>query len=48
MYDVVERAGQPRIMLELVQSHTLRQVIAQDGPLCPLAVAEIGMAVLKG
>ncbi|MFI6316338.1 serine/threonine-protein kinase [Nonomuraea sp. NPDC050556] len=48
VYDVVERAGQPWIVLELVRSLTLRQVIAQDGPLSPRTVARIGMSVLKG
>ena len=48
VYDVIEVTGQPWIVLELVRSRTLGQVVAQDGPLSPSAVAKIGLAVLDG
>ena len=48
VYDVIEVAGQPWIVLELVRSRTLGQVVAQDGPLSPRAVAKIGLDVLDG
>ncbi|SEH03107.1 Protein kinase domain-containing protein [Nonomuraea solani] len=48
VYDVVEVAGQPWIVLELVRSRTLGQRVAQDGPLSPRVVANIGLDVLQG
>ncbi|WP_281286976.1 serine/threonine-protein kinase [Nonomuraea turkmeniaca] len=48
VYDLIEVAGQPWIVLELVRSRTLGQRVAQDGPLSPRAVAKIGLDVLEG
>ncbi|MGW0802484.1 serine/threonine-protein kinase [Nonomuraea sp. NPDC002799] len=48
VYDVIEVAGQPWIVLELVRSRTLGQKVAQDGPLSPRAVAKIGLDLLQG
>jgi serine/threonine protein kinase len=48
VYDVVEVAGQPWIVLELVRSRTLGQRVTQDGPLSPRAAAKIGLDVLEG
>lgn len=48
VYDVVEVSGQPWIVVELVRSRTLGQRVAQDGPLSPRAVANIGLDVLQG
>ncbi|MEV4579984.1 serine/threonine-protein kinase [Nonomuraea jabiensis] len=48
VYDMVETAGQPWIVMELLRSRTLRQAITQDGPLSPRTVASIGLNVLEG
>jgi tRNA A-37 threonylcarbamoyl transferase component Bud32 len=46
IYDVVHADDLPWIVMEYVPSRSLYQVIVQDGPLPPLAVARIGLDVL--
>lgn len=47
LYDVVQDGGVPWLVLELVESRSLADVVEADGPLSPLRVAEIGIAVLS-
>src|SRR5580692_11019215 len=42
VYDVVEEAGSPWIVMELVEARPLDRVITEDGPLPPLQAAELG------
>ena len=46
IYDVVHAQGLPWIVMEYVPSRSLHQVIKEDGPYSPAAVARIGLAVL--
>ncbi|MFG2037414.1 serine/threonine-protein kinase [Dactylosporangium sp. NPDC048998] len=46
IYDVVHTEQAPWIVMEYVPSRSLHQVIAEDGPLPPERVAQIGLAVL--
>ena len=46
LFDVVQDDGVPWLVLELVESRSLAEVVESDGPLPPLRVAEIGVAVL--
>jgi serine/threonine protein kinase len=46
VHDVVEDLGRPWIVMELVYGRSLDQVIAEDGPLPPSAVAQIGRQLL--
>ena len=46
IYDVVYTEGRPWIVMEYVPSRSLQEVVAQDGPLPPERVAQIGLAVL--
>jgi eukaryotic-like serine/threonine-protein kinase len=46
VYDVVTDAGRPWIVMELLQSRSLAEMIVEDGPLAPRAVAKIGIALL--
>src|SRR5712691_3066536 len=46
VHDVVEDLGRPWIVMELVHGRSLDQVIAEDGPLPPSAVAQIGRQLL--
>lgn len=48
VYDVVEEDGRPWIVLELVEARSLAAVVADDGPLPPARVAEIGLQLLAG
>jgi serine/threonine protein kinase len=45
VYDVVEDAGKPWVVMEHVPSRSLQQLV-QEGPLSPPAVARIGLDVL--
>lgn len=47
VYDVVLEAGQPWIIMELLDSASLADVIKDTGILPPLRAAEIGLAVLS-
>jgi serine/threonine protein kinase len=46
VYDVVTEAGRPWIVMELLQARSLAEMIVEDGPLAPRAVAKIGIALL--
>jgi len=46
VFDVVEEGGRPWIVMELVQARSLDQVLAQDGPLPPTRVADIGQQLI--
>jgi len=46
VYDVVTEGGRPWIVMELLQSRSLAEMIVEDGPLAPRAVAKIGIALL--
>jgi hypothetical protein len=46
VYDVVTEGGRPWIVMELLQARSLAEMIVEDGPLAPRAVAKIGIALL--
>jgi eukaryotic-like serine/threonine-protein kinase len=46
VHDVIESGGTPWIVMELVAARSLHQVVAEDGPLPPGRVAEMGMLLL--
>jgi eukaryotic-like serine/threonine-protein kinase len=46
VFDVVEEAGMPWIVMELIQARPLDQVIAEDGPLTPAQAAQLGRRLL--
>jgi eukaryotic-like serine/threonine-protein kinase len=46
VHDVVTERDNPHIVMELVQSRSLQDVVAEDGPLPPREVAEIGVALV--
>src|SRR5215470_14118063 len=46
VHDVIESGGTPWIVMELVAGRSLHQVLAEDGPLPPGRVAEMGMMLL--
>jgi serine/threonine protein kinase len=46
VYDVVTEAGRPWIIMELLQARSLAEMIVEDGPFAPRAVAKIGIALL--
>jgi hypothetical protein len=46
VYDVVTDGGRPWIVMELLQARSLAEMIVEDGPLAPRAVAKIGIALL--
>src|SRR5262245_31311303 len=47
VYDVLQDEGRPWIVMELIRSRSLYEVVKQDGPLPPMRVAQIGLAVLS-
>jgi tRNA A-37 threonylcarbamoyl transferase component Bud32 len=47
VYDVVEADGRPWIIMELIQSRSLDQVLAQDGPLPSARAAAIGQQLVS-
>jgi serine/threonine protein kinase len=47
LHDVVEEDGRPWLVMEHVPSRSLQQVLAEEGPLSPAAVARIGLDVLS-
>jgi len=47
VHDVVEEDGRPWLVMEHVRSRSLQQVLEDDGPLSPAAVAQIGLDVLS-
>jgi serine/threonine protein kinase len=46
VYDVVTEAGRPWIVMELLHARSLAEIIINDGPVAPRAVAKIGIALL--
>ncbi|MFB9235171.1 protein kinase [Plantactinospora siamensis] len=46
VYDVVHEAGRPWIVMELLDARSLADMVIEDGPLAPRAVAKIGIALL--
>jgi len=46
VHDVIEADGTPWIVMELVTARSLERVLAEDGPLPPRRVAEIGTMLL--
>ena len=46
IYDVVEDGGRPWIVMELVPARSLRDIVAENGPLTPQRAAEVGLQVL--
>jgi serine/threonine protein kinase len=46
VYDVVEDGGKPWLVMERVSARSLQQILEEEGPLPPAAVARIGLDVL--
>ncbi|HEY3651940.1 MAG TPA: serine/threonine-protein kinase [Streptosporangiaceae bacterium] len=46
VYDILEEDGRPCIVMELVPFRSLRDVLAEDGPLSPPEAARVGLGVL--
>ena len=46
VYDIVESGGCPWIVMELLPYRSLRDVIAEEGPLTPVETAEVGLQIL--
>ncbi|HEU4427104.1 MAG TPA: serine/threonine-protein kinase [Pilimelia sp.] len=46
VYDVVTEGGRPWIVMELLDARSLSDMVIEDGPLNPRAVAKIGIALL--
>src|SRR5215203_2710646 len=46
VYDVVEDGGKPWLVMERVSARSLQDILEQQGPLPPAAVARIGLDVL--
>ncbi|RBY95062.1 serine/threonine protein kinase [Blastococcus sp. TBT05-19] len=46
VYDVVEEAGKPWLVMKHVQARSLQEIVEERGPLPPAAVARIGLDVL--
>ncbi|WP_422771792.1 protein kinase domain-containing protein [Plantactinospora sp. WMMC1484] len=46
VYDVVHEGGRPWIVMELLDARSLADMVIEDGPLAPRAVAKIGIALL--
>jgi eukaryotic-like serine/threonine-protein kinase len=46
VYDVVTDGGRPWVVMELLDARSLSDMVLEDGPLAPRAVAKIGVAML--
>ncbi|MGC5018565.1 serine/threonine-protein kinase [Micromonospora sp. DT47] len=46
VYDVVTERGRPWIVMELLDARSLADMVIEDGPIAPRAVAKIGIALL--
>ncbi|MGP4113161.1 protein kinase domain-containing protein [Streptomyces sp. 4N509B] len=46
IFDVVDEGSRPWIVMELIEGRSLADVIRHEGPMPPVRVAEIGLAVL--
>src|SRR3954451_7310429 len=47
VYDVVEEDGRPWLVMEHISARSLQEILEEDGPLPPAAVARIGLDVLE-
>ena len=46
MYDIVQEGDRPSIVMELVPFRSLRDAVAEDGPMTPAEAARVGLSVL--
>ena len=46
VYDILDEDDRPSIVMELVPFRSLRDAVAEDGPLSPVAAARVGLGVL--
>jgi serine/threonine protein kinase len=46
VYDILEEDGRPCIVMELVPFRSLRDAVAEDGPMSPTEAARVGLSVL--
>jgi serine/threonine protein kinase len=46
VFDILEADGGPWIVMELLSAQSLRDLVAQDGPLVPVQAAQIGLEIL--
>jgi serine/threonine protein kinase len=46
VYDAVEDADQPWVVMRLVEGRSLRQLVKEDGPLEPMAAVRLGLGLL--
>jgi eukaryotic-like serine/threonine-protein kinase len=46
VYDVVEEGGKPWLVMEHISSRSLQEILENEGPLSPAAVATIGLDLL--
>jgi eukaryotic-like serine/threonine-protein kinase len=46
VYDIFEEDGRPCIVMELVPFRSLRDAVAEDGPMSPAGAARVGLSVL--
>jgi eukaryotic-like serine/threonine-protein kinase len=47
VFDILDEAGSPWIVMELIRGRSLDQVIAEDGPLPPRHAAQVGASLLS-
>ena len=47
VFDILDEAGSPWIVMELIPGRSLDQVIAEDGPLPPRHAAQVGASLLS-
>ena len=47
VYDIVEEDGRPAVVMELVPFRSLRDAVAEDGPMSPAEAARVGLSVLS-
>src|SRR6201986_3439168 len=45
IYDILEEDGRPCIVMELVPFRSLRDAVAEDGPMSPAEAAQVGLSV---
>src|SRR5438874_9314481 len=46
VYDILDEDGRPCIVMELVPFRSLRDAVAEDGPMSPTEAARVGLSVL--
>jgi eukaryotic-like serine/threonine-protein kinase len=46
VYDILDEDGRPCIVMELVPLRSLRDAVAEDGPMSPAEAARVGLSVL--